>query len=434
MGVKQGLTVSHQYLTLRRPGGHPAAISAVWESPCSPPRAMRPRSTIHRSLATAAALLWAAVGSDGRGTAQDPDFHAASVSDAGPAVISPSPMYVADPVAGDTFAAMPVGIGDGLAKAWPRWFAGASGLVMTRTLPAGSATMQPLGGVQLGTGDTGANWPGGVDLHLGRWFGMRQQHAVEFIYWGVYGLGGSADVTASGEIDAIPQAPGVTVAGQPSSAFLTNLDGQQISRSDVINDIEINWVYSLWDRPEFLPRERKVNLMWLAGFRFFQVGDNLSLQNTPSDASLSDLDFNVATNNNIYGAQVGAKFDWRFLPVVRLNIVPKFMIGGNSITNTSSLTQPDGAYGTFIADGSPAKVHSTLGVFSWLGSVDTGLAWDVTDHWTLSLGYRVVGVGNIAQADGQWPTSITSPESLSGIAAGSSTIVHGGFAGFEGRY
>jgi hypothetical protein len=273
-----------------------------------------------------------------------------------------------------------------------------------------------------------------VDLHLGRWFGMRQQHAVEFIYWGVYQLGGSAGVTSSDAIDAIPQAPGVTVAGQPATAFLTNLAGQQISRSDVINDIEINWVYSLWDRPEFLPRERAVNLMWLAGFRFFQVGDQLMLQNETGNSSLGDLDFNVATNNNIYGAQVGAKFDWRFLPALRLNIVPKFMIGGNAITNTSGLMQPDGAYGTFTADGSPAKVHSTLGVFSWLGSVDTGLAWDVTDHWTLSLGYRVVGVGNIAQADGQWPTSITSPESLSGVAAGSSTIVHGGFAGFEGRY
>jgi hypothetical protein len=58
----------------------------------------------------------------------------------------------------------------------------------------------------------------------------------------------------------------------------------------------------------------------------------------------------------------------------------------------------------------------------------------VTDHWSLCLGYRVVGVGNIAQADDQWATSITSPASLSGITAGSSTIVHGGFAGFEGRY
>ena len=50
------------------------------------------------------------------------------------------------------------------------------------------------------------------------------------------------------------------------------------------------------------------------------------------------------------------------------------------------------------------------------------------------MGYRVVGVGNIAQADGQWPALITNASSLSGINAGSSTIIHGGFAGFEGRY
>lgn len=344
-------------------------------------------------------------------------------------------MYVAEPMAGDAFAAIPVGLGDGLARSWPRWFAGASGLVMTRTLPGGSATMQPLGGTQLTTADAGANWPGGVDLHLGRWFGMRQQHAVELIYWGVYQLGGTADVTSpSASIDAVPQAFGISVAGQPATTFLTNLGGQQISRSDVVNDVEINWVYSLWDRPEFLPRDRAINLMWLVGFRYFGVADQLTLQNSPGASSLGDLDFDVATANNIYGAQVGAKFDWRFLPRLRLNVVPKFMIGGNSITNTSALQQSDGSYATFDGDGSPVKVHSTLGVFSWLGSVDTGLAWDVTDHWSLCLGYRVVGVGNIAQADAQWPTAITSPGSLSGITAGSSTIVHGGFAGFEGRY
>jgi hypothetical protein len=393
---------------------------------------MRPHAAIHRLLLLAL-VPFGTIVCGGRLAAQDPDFHATAVA-AGPGVVEPPPMYVADPFAGESFAAMPIGVGDGLAKPWPRWFAGASGLVMTRTLPAGSATMQPIGGVQLTTNATGASWPGGVDLHLGRWFGMRQQHAVELIYWGVYELGGAARVTSAGAIDAIPQAPGVTVAGQPASALLTNLAAQQINRSDVVNDIEINWVYSLWDRPEFLPRERAVNLMWLAGFRFFQVGDQLTLQNGTGSAALGGLDFDVATSNSIYGGQVGAKFDWRFLPALRLNIVPKFMIGGNSITNTSGLLQPDGGYGTFTAGGSPAKVHSTLGVFSWLGSVDTGLAWDVTDRWTLSLGYRVVGVGNIAQADGQWPTSITDPASLTGITAGSSTIIHGGFAGFEGRY
>jgi hypothetical protein len=43
-------------------------------------------------------------------------------------------------------------------------------------------------------------------------------------------------------------------------------------------------------------------------------------------------------------------------------------------------------------------------------------------------------VGNIAQADAQWPSEITTAADLSGVTAGSNTIVHGGFAGFQGRY
>jgi hypothetical protein len=69
-----------------------------------------------------------------------------------------------------------------------------------------------------------------------------------------------------------------------------------------------------------------------------------------------------------------------------------------------------------------------------VGSVDTGVAWDITPRWSLSMGYRVVGVGNVALSDQSWPNSITSPASLSVLNTAGSTIVHGGFAGFEGRY
>jgi len=343
------------------------------------------------------------------------------------------PMYIPEPFAEPGLSGMPPTVAAELLPDWPRWFAGAGGLVMTRTLPEGAATMQPLAATQLTTADAGANWPGGVDLHVGRWFGARQQHAVEFIYWGLFDLGGAASVTASPPaINAVPQAPGATIGGTPAAAFLTAAAGESIARADVVNDVEINWVYSLWERPEFLPRDRRVNLMWLAGFRYFGLGDTLTLTTVPGGGALPAANLAVATANNIYGAQVGAKFDWLFLPGLRLNIVPKFMIGGNSVTNTTALD----AAGTraLFASGAPASVHQTLGVFSWLGSVDTGLAWDVTDRWTLSIGYRVVGVGNVAQADFQWPTLLAAPDTLPGLGATSSTIIHGGFAGFEGRY
>jgi hypothetical protein len=349
-----------------------------------------------------------------------------------PSGLEPPPLYLAEPMGDVVFTGMPHPIDSSGEPCWPRWFAGASGLVMTRTLPGGTATMQPTGAGQLMTSDAVFGWPGGVDLHIGRWFGPQQHHAVELIYWGVYQMGESATLTTPG-IDAIPQAPTADVGGIPASDFLIDAAQQRIERADVINDVEINWVYSVGDRPEFLPWDRKVNLMWLAGFRFFQVNDQLTLTTGSGNPGIGAIDLGVATNNNIYGAQVGAKFDWRFLPTVRLNIVPKMMIGGNAITNTSSLAGANGTQATFPG-GEAARAFSELGVFSWLGSVDTSIAWDVTDHWSLLLGYRVVGVGNIAQADGQWPALIVSPDSLSGITAGSDTIIHGGFAGFESRY
>lgn len=348
-------------------------------------------------------------------------------------LVDPPPMYIAEPFE-TGFAGMPLPVSIGRAPAWPRWFAGAGGLVMTRTMPTGVPTMRPVGAVQLTTADAAATWPGGFDAHVGRWFGAEQRQAVELIYWGVYGIGSSAAfVDPADGIAAIPQAPGVTIAGTPATEFLAGAGGQQIGRSDVVNNVEVNWVYALGDRPEFLPRQGPFSLMWLAGFRFFQINDVLTLTSLPGDAALGPADLSVATNNDLYGGQVGAKFDWRFLPGVRLNVMPKFLVAGNAITDTTTLVEAGGTTATF-ANGAPVRVHSQLGVFSWLGSVDTGLAWDVTDHWSLSLGYRVVGVGNIAQADGQWPIVLASPASLDGIAAGSSTIVHGGFAGFEARY
>ena len=384
-----------------------------------PPPRPRSRGTAFRFLAALVALT------AGPAAAQEP---------LPPLQTDPAPpMYIPDP-AGSGLAGMPPTVAAEMLPDWPRWFAGAGGLVMTRTLPGGAATMAPLDGMQLATSDASATWPGGIDLHVGRWFGGRQRNAVEFIYWGLYGLGGSDSVTADpAAIDVIPQAPGVTIGGTSATTFLQNAAGQTIGRADVVNDVEINWVYSLWERPEFLPRDRRVTLMWLAGFRYFGLGDTLRLTTTPGSPALAPSLLTVATANSIYGAQVGAKFDWLFLPGLRLDIVPKFMIGGNAVTNTTSLVTASGDPARF-ASGAPVGVHQTLGVFSWLGSVDTGLAWDVTDHWTLSLGYRVVGVGNIAQADGQWPVLIATPDTLPGLSATSSTIIHGGFAGFEARY
>ena len=156
--------------------------------------------------------------------------------------VVPSPMYVPDPNDFGGYAALPQAVATDIVPEWPRWFAGASGLIMTRTLPTGTATMQPVAGLTtLTTASALATWPGGLDFQVGRWMGDQQTWALEGIYWGVYGLGTSATVTGTG-IDSIPQAPGVTLAGSPASAFLAAATQQQVARSDLVNDVEINWL------------------------------------------------------------------------------------------------------------------------------------------------------------------------------------------------
>ena len=136
---------------------------------------------------------------------------------------SPPALYVPDPLQADEFAGLPATVVPETFPGWPRWFAGASGLVMTRTLPSGAATMQPAAGIgQLTTSAASATWPGGVDLHIGRWFGPRQKQGVEFIYWGVYGMGTTASVAGSG-IAAIPQADGQWPANITTAADLSSI-------------------------------------------------------------------------------------------------------------------------------------------------------------------------------------------------------------------
>lgn len=417
--------------------GTPPALPPAPPFPAFPP----PPPTVSGSPFPTAPVFPPPLGSSPGSSAPDPAPLTSGLVGSGVPLdggVVPSPMYVPDPNDFGGYAALPQAVATDIVPEWPRWFAGASGLIMTRTLPTGTATMQPVAGLTtLTTASALATWPGGLDFQVGRWMGDQQTWALEGIYWGVYGLGTSATVTGTG-IDSIPQAPGVTLAGSPASAFLAAATQQQVARSDLVNDVEINWLYRLTDRPEFLGPDRRVGFMWLAGFRFFELQDVLSQTSTsstlpPSSVGANQSLLSVATNNNLYGAQVGAKADWRIAPRIRLSAVPKFMIGGNAITNTTELTTINGSGATF-SGGQPVNVHSTLGVFSWLGSVDSSVAWDVTDRWSLWVGYRVVGVGNIAQADGQWPSTLAAPIALQGISAGSSTILHGGFAGFQGRY
>ncbi|MEI6256250.1 MAG: hypothetical protein WCQ77_06370, partial [Planctomycetota bacterium] len=106
-----------------------------------PPKRARPIGARALRAASAGRLLVAAALISGsllaaRGDSQE-FLTQPAAAPALPAVGDPPPMYIADPLNATNLVGIPVGTAADMLPNWPRWFAGARGLVMTRTLPSG---------------------------------------------------------------------------------------------------------------------------------------------------------------------------------------------------------------------------------------------------------------------------------------------------------
>ena len=228
-------------------------------------------------------------------------------------------------------------------------------------------------------------WGGGVDVHMGQWFGRDRRHAVEAAYWGIYDAGGDWDhrwVTA-------------------------------LNESSTVNNAELNWLYSPTGSALAGDGGSPVRLMALAGFRYFGTAESADERFTWQPSEL----YRRTHSRNIFGAQIGGRFDWGFYKNLRLVVVPKLMIGGNSRVHSRQLLLGNHRWHSFShADRSLAL----------LTSLDLGISWDFAEHCGLTAGYRVLGLidaNSNPGSYGYWPTTSTN-----------NMLIHGTFIGLEGRF
>jgi Putative beta barrel porin-7 (BBP7) len=140
-------------------------------------------------------------------------------------------------------------------------------------------------------------------------------------------------------------------------------------------------------------------LTFLAGFRWVELSDELS---TDIGALASH---NVNVNNHLYGAQIGA--DVVILRRERFSIdwFGKAGIYGNSADQTTTTTGVGGAVPRLSARNSQS---------AFLGEMDLTLRYEITDHWSVLGGYRVIWLDGIALAPNQLANS--------NIATGAATL------------
>ena len=64
-----------------------------------------------------------------------------------------------------------------------------------------------------------------------------------------------------------------------------------------------------------------------------------------------------------------------------------------------------------------------------MGEIDTGLSYSFWNNWRAFIGYRVVGVANVALADNQFLPFLADTQGFSEVKQNGSLILHGTFMG-----
>jgi hypothetical protein len=312
-----------------------------------------------------------------------------------------------------------------------KWFGSVGGLVMTRnranpfwtTFQTGVNTNQ-----LLNTQNAEANWAGGGQVTFGRCWCCGTGLALT--YWGLGPMTGSASITdptnnLSTPIDLNTQFGPVMIGTNPASFYFDSAREHRITRSNNIQNVELNVLQSA------IVNNGWMQLTGLAGFRYLQFNERLSF-GALSGAAPANSTFgvnggadeaylNFRTTNNLFGGQIGMIANVPLTQRLGFFIIPKGGIFCNSMTCNAHLFSGDGMQGF--------NINSTKSDVSFLGEIDTGMNWAITPNFRAYLGYRVIGIANLALADNQFLPFLADQQGFAQIKQNGDVILHGGFAG-----
>jgi opacity protein-like surface antigen len=264
------------------------------------------------------------------------------------------------------------------------------------------------------------------------------RHGIEATYWGVWGLDAEDSRRSETNQLSTPIDLGfvnIPTPGLPASVFFDNAREHRLRRDGEVHNVEINLV-------DFITpmHGRDVTYQWLVGARFFKFDEFLQFASVSSgnefgsDAGLNEASLDLDIENNLIGAQIGGRADWRVTRAWRLFAGTKVGVYANDINFDTRLSRGDGALATFETTGNAFDLHAHETDVSLLAQLDLGVAWDFSRNWSANIGYRAVGVSGLALADDQLPAFLAAEQDWTDIDSNGSMILHGGFAGLEFRY
>ena len=273
----------------------------------------------------------------------------------------------------------------------------------------------------------------------------------EFRYFGLFPGEQSTEIgdNATSLLSGLDQI-GTSISGTGPAAFLTGpsandffnaADTHVLTRQSDFNNIEANILENT------APRFGAASTELLLGFRYFQFGETLLFQGVdipqgnPSFASPERVDYFSTVENELLGIQIGARSDYHIRQ--RLGIHFGFKVGAfnnnvqvrqrvNYELEGGDIITPRAAGGTL--SGEQFDVGAEENVSSLLGELDFSVTYQVSHRSRFRIGYRAIGITDIAFASDQIGDNFNDATALRTPDTRGDLTLQGGYVGFERAY
>ena len=312
------------------------------------------------------------------------------------------------------------------------WYGSLGAMVLTRDRPNAQyfSANAAVPDQQLMNGrDVTGDWNAGWEVNLGRAFCSGT--AIQFTYWQLDSLEDSRNLRPGGGVflntpivvDLLPDLNGENVED-----YFDGSPEHRLRRSNQVLNMELNAFSTPW-----LSNSCGYSgIRWMAGVRWFRFDENLVFGSVAGagaiDGGTSTGDFgdnggdheayyDVRTENNLIGPQIGALGRYQLFPRLGLYATPKMGLFANQINQQQQLYTGSGIYGF--------DIRSNKVDVSWMTSLDMGLTYQLNRCWYAYGGYRIAAVAGIALADHQVPQFLNDTPEIERVDSNGNLLLHG---------
>jgi len=169
---------------------------------------------------------------------------------------------------------------------------------------------------------------------------------------------------------------------------------------------------------------------WFGGVRWFQFNDNLQYATSQDDAIIgngSDFYYRNNVRNDLVGFQLGGLANYCCGSRLGLYAGTRFGVFNNRTqfdtfagNSTTAATVQNGTY-----VGQAYNLMSTENNVAFLGEGEAGGRVRVSNGWSATCGYRLIGVSGVATAPGQIPYDFSRIDDARDIRTNDALLLHG---------